>query len=380
MVFFERIRLKNWRNFESADVQLARRVFVVGQNASGKSNFLDAFRFLHDLVVPGGGFLKAVEDRGGVKAIRWFGARRDPNVLIEVDVSTDGKERWRYRIKFGLQQSTGKPVVKEECIWRREGEEWESVLERRLGRGEEAGLFEQTYVEQRAVSANFKSLVDAFASVSYVHLAPQIIREPAIRRYVPSLEWLGADWLKKVMSTNRRTTRARFRRIKDALRSVTGLQVEEIDAEMAEEGPILRVRCSNWRSYGLLQDERILSDGSIRLIVLLWSLLEKGGPLLWEEPEESLHPAVVRQLPPLFAQVQREGGRQVILTTHSPDLLHDEGISGDEIILLQPQGDKTEAIEATKKAAVRELLRRGIPPGEVVLDVVAPKERLLFDL
>ena len=107
MPFFERIMLKNWRNFESADVQLAKRVFVVGQNASGKSNFLDAFRFLRDLVVPGGGFLKAVEDRGGVKTIRWFGARRDPNVLIEVDVSTDGEGQWRYKIKFGLQQGTG---------------------------------------------------------------------------------------------------------------------------------------------------------------------------------------------------------------------------------------------------------------------------------
>ncbi|TEU15991.1 MAG: chromosome segregation protein SMC, partial [Anaerolineales bacterium] len=52
---FSRIKLENWRNFQEADVPLQNRVFLVGANASGKSNFLDAFRFLRDIVMPGGG-------------------------------------------------------------------------------------------------------------------------------------------------------------------------------------------------------------------------------------------------------------------------------------------------------------------------------------
>jgi predicted ATPase len=43
-----RIILKNWFNFQLVDVQLVKRVFCIGANASGKSNFLDAFRFLHN--------------------------------------------------------------------------------------------------------------------------------------------------------------------------------------------------------------------------------------------------------------------------------------------------------------------------------------------
>jgi predicted ATPase len=43
---FSRVHLENWRNFGAADVDLAQRVFVVGPNAAGKSNFLDVFRFL----------------------------------------------------------------------------------------------------------------------------------------------------------------------------------------------------------------------------------------------------------------------------------------------------------------------------------------------
>ena len=50
-----KIVLKNWRNFRSAEVELGERVFLVGPNASGKSNFLDAIRFLRDVAKAGGG-------------------------------------------------------------------------------------------------------------------------------------------------------------------------------------------------------------------------------------------------------------------------------------------------------------------------------------
>ena len=62
---FTRLKLENWRNFLTVDVQLQRRVFLVGPNASGKSNVLDALRFLRDIADPqGGGFLAAVTKRG----------------------------------------------------------------------------------------------------------------------------------------------------------------------------------------------------------------------------------------------------------------------------------------------------------------------------
>ncbi|MBM3460014.1 MAG: chromosome segregation protein SMC, partial [Armatimonadetes bacterium] len=61
---FTRIELQNWRNFTRVGVDLPRRAFLVGPNASGKTNFLDAFRFLQGLVAVGGGFQDAVARRG----------------------------------------------------------------------------------------------------------------------------------------------------------------------------------------------------------------------------------------------------------------------------------------------------------------------------
>src|SRR3990172_7203868 len=50
---FSSLRLQNWKNFVRIEVDLQNRVFLVGPNAAGKSNFLDVFRFLRDLASPG---------------------------------------------------------------------------------------------------------------------------------------------------------------------------------------------------------------------------------------------------------------------------------------------------------------------------------------
>ena len=71
-----RLQLENWRNFTHVDVRLQQRVFAAGPNASGKSNLLDAFRFLKEVTTRGGGLEKAVSDRGGVSKIRCLAARR----------------------------------------------------------------------------------------------------------------------------------------------------------------------------------------------------------------------------------------------------------------------------------------------------------------
>lgn len=86
-----RLRLKNWRNFQTLDVPLREITYLLGPNASGKSNLLDAFRFLRDISKSkGGGLQTAVADRGGISKLRCLHARRDPEVKIEVEISNTG--------------------------------------------------------------------------------------------------------------------------------------------------------------------------------------------------------------------------------------------------------------------------------------------------
>jgi hypothetical protein len=105
---------------------------------------------------------------------------------------------------------------------------------------------------------------------------------------------------------------------------------------------------------------------------LLWVALEGGGPLLLEEPELSLHPEIVRYLPQMFARTQRRTGRQVLLSTHSTDLLAEEGIGVDEVLLLQPSPEGTTVRPAGELADIQALLSGGISLGEAVIPKTKP--------
>ena len=116
------VAVKNWRNFRSAEIDLQERQFLVGPNASGKSNFLDVFRFLRDIAKPeGGGLQKAVKDRGGVSKIRSLAARRDPEIGIEVHLADAAGEPPAWRYALGLRQETRghrQPYVTHERVWK----------------------------------------------------------------------------------------------------------------------------------------------------------------------------------------------------------------------------------------------------------------------
>jgi len=116
------------------------------------------------------------------------------------------------------------------------------------------------------------------------------------------------------------------------------------------------------------------SDGTLRLLGLLWATLDRAGPLLLEEPELSLHPAVVVFIPQLFARVQGRLGRQILMSTHSTDLLSDTGIGLDEVLLLQPRTGGTEVAPASTLRDARVLLEEGLPLSDAVMPHTRPEK------
>jgi predicted ATPase len=87
MPYISRLKLTNWRNFRSVDFPMQPRMFLVGPNASGKSNVLDALRFLKDLCTTGGGLQPAVQGRrGGLSKIRSLFAHGPSEVAVGCEV------------------------------------------------------------------------------------------------------------------------------------------------------------------------------------------------------------------------------------------------------------------------------------------------------
>ena len=365
-----KLHLRNWKNFLDVEVAIEDRVFLVGPNASGKSNFLDVFRFLRDLASTGGGFQDAVRRRHGVSAIRCLAARRYSNVEVHVELQDSREEaQWKYEIVFS-QDNRQRPVLRKERVMRDN-----IIIVDRPEKDDEQDptRLRQTYLEQVNVNRPFRELIEFFTSIRYLHIVPQLVRDPD--RSVGRLnDPFGGDFLEQVTKTPERTRNARFRRIQNALRFAVP-QLEEIDLWRDDRGtPHLRGKYQHWRPQGAWQTEEQFSDGTLRLMGLLWATMEKKGPLLLEEPELSLHPEVVRKLPQMLTRVQRKTGRQIFLSTHSPDLLQDEGIGLDETLLIIP---KTEGVNVTAASSFQEfhdLLEGGLSLAEVVIPKTQPEQ------
>ena len=371
------IRLENWKNFRKVDVDLSSRVFLVGPNASGKSNFLDVFRFLRDLASDG--FQKAVKERrGGVSKIRCLAARRYPDILINVSI-TEKDKKWTYELVFS-QDNNRRPIVKEEKVLHNE----ETVLSRpnKEDESDEARKY-QTHLEQIIANKEFRELVNFFKTVSYRHLVPQIIRNPQDYQMTRiEQDPFGRDFLERLSATTERTRKSRLIKIVQAL-NVAVPQLDNLEMEKDDRGiPHLLGKYNHWRADGAKQREDQFSDGTLRLVGLLWSLLEGDGPLLLEEPELSLHSGIVKRLAPMIHRMQKKksGTRQVILSTHSSELLSDRGIGGEEVLLLIPSREGTEVKVASTIEEIKVLLDSGMTIAEVAIPKTEPKNLQTLDL
>ena len=367
MLRFRNLRLRNWKNFEAVDVELRDRMFLVGPNASGKSNLLDAFRFLRDLASVGGGFAEAVARRDGVSTIRCLAARRYSDIEIDVELEDSDGQSWQYQLGF-KQTKQRRPVVVVERVVR----DGCAILDRPDDEDKaDAARLTQTHLEQVNVNREFRALASFFASVRYLHIVPQLVREPD-RSVGRSNDPYGGDFLEQVASSREPTRKARLRRIQTALR-VAVPQLEKIELTRDVRGtPHLRARYQHWRPHGAWQSEGQLSDGTLRLMGVLWVVMDGKGPLLLEEPELSLHPDIVRVLPQMLARVQRRTKRQIFLSTHSPDLLADSGIGVDETLLFAPKKEGTEVVPTSSFSDAKQLLAAGLSLAEVVIPKTRP--------
>ncbi len=376
-MLISRLRLKNWRNFRHVDVNLRERAFVIGANASGKSNLLDVFRFLRDVAKPkGGGLQRAVETRGGLTKLRCLLARRDPEVSIDVELSDrpDGPPTWRYLLAIRSEGKGNQRVV----VGQEQVEDLrisKLVLDRPADadRTDRERLTE-TSLEQVNANKDFREIAQFFGAVTYLHLVPQLLKFPELGTSGQiDGDPFGQSFLERVAKTIERTRVARLKIIEKALRAcVPNMRQLRFQPDPVTGNPHLEALYEHWRPDAGWQREDQFSDGTLRLLGLVWSLLEGNSLLLLEEPELSLDESIIREIPALLWQVQRLARyrRQVFITTHSKALLEHQSIDPREVIRLEPSPQGTKAMQASEEDiklvaagyTVAEAMAKGAPP------------------
>lgn len=235
-------------------------------------------------------------------------------------------------------------------------------------------------MEQIQTNAEFRAIPEFFSETLYLHLVPQLLKYgDRIGGQRLENDPFGQGFLEDVAKTNARSRDSRLRKIEKALAmAVPQFKQLRFVQDTINGHPHLEALYSHHRPNAGWQREEHFSDGTLRLLGLLWSLLEGNSLLLLEEPELSLNDGIVKQIPLMLQRVQRDSKRrrQIIISTHSEALLSNPGIDGRGILILEAgaEGSRVRAITGDEAAA----LRAGLTAAEVILPQTRPQtvERL----
>jgi len=318
-----KVELEHFKNIGSQSVALGPLRVLVGRNGAGKSNFVDALRFLRDCIVYG--LDSAVMQRGGIKSVRQWAPRRP---YAAVGIAVEGRSeaaRWRYRMEIGGRDE--EHHVRRETFMAGDADaELPSVVydvEAGEWRTQPPGLApdlgDRTLVLPLvAGQPAFSEAVHALWNMDFYSIYPNVLAEPQRPFDTSRLEEGGlnlASVLRRLQRDAPRALREISTDLSGIVENVAGVRTRRVGGRLVIEFRHPGPREPHWLEAAQQ------SDGTLRALGLLVALHQVPAPTLIavEEPELNLHPGAMGRLCDSFSEASRT--TQILLTTHSPDLI-----------------------------------------------------------
>jgi predicted ATPase len=368
--FVTRVSLKNYKSIADCDVSLRPLTFLVGPNGAGKSNFLDALRFVTDALRTS--LDHALRGRGGIKEVRRRSGGHPTHFSLRLEFQLGAGVKGHYGFRIGAQVRGGFEVQEEECEIRTaanmEGPSRTAYFKVRNGKvTTSASIFppaaaDRLYLVNASGLPEFVDIYNAFSHMGFYSLNPALIRDLQPPEAGDLLDREGSN-LASVLGRLGTYDKEAKRRIEEYLAKVVpgvyGVDVKVIGPrETLEFRQQVAGSADPWRFLAAN-----MSDGTLRALGILVALFQasNGGrrrvPLVGiEEPEVALHPAATGVL--LDSLRDASGKTQVLVTSHSPDLLDDEDLETDSILAVISKSGVTEIgpLDETGKSALRDRL------------------------
>ena len=375
--FIRRVVLRSYKSIAKCDIRLQPLTYLVGQNGAGKSNFLDALHFVRDSLA--GSLDNALSERGGLDEVRRRSSGHPNHIGIRLEFRLrDGREGW-YAFSIGALASGGYEVQNEDCVITGIGKgPFFRIVKGQVRDTSEATFPSVTSDRLALVAASgftaFRPVFDALTAMGFYNLNPKMMRELQKPQDGRLLKPVGEN-IASVISHLKRVAPDRLTAIREYLVSVVptvqGLERKAIGPmETLEFRQDVAGAKYPWRF--LAQN---MSDGTLRALGVITALLQSNvdySPTLIgiEEPETALHPAASAALREVL--VQAAAHTQVLVISHSPDLLDDPSIDADSILSVVSEGGETKM--APLDTASRTVLRDHLfSAGELLrMDQLAP--------
>ena len=364
--FLTRVRLRDYRSIARCDVALEPLTILVGPNGAGKSNFLDALRFttegLRDSLE------HALRERGGFFEVCRKDPAHDVQFGVRLDFLLEGQPGHFAFAIHGNPNDGAFVVSNETCAWK--GSHYEvriGDLVHRPAVVSPPASSDRLYLGNAAGLPAFRPVFDALSTMGFYNPSPASLREPHARESGELLDRDGGNLASVLARLDQTNPLAKQRideymaRVVPGIEGVTIVRIGRVDTVEFRQRIAGAPQAWSFPASNM-------SDGTLRALAVLTALFQFGerrtARLVGiEEPETALHPAALG----LLMDGLREGvrDRQVVITTHSPDLLDSDAIASEQLLSVIAVGGRTiiGAVDAASRDALRDSLYR---PGELL--------------
>lgn len=383
--FLTRVVLKNYKSIAACDVRPRPLTFLVGPNGAGKSNFLDALRFVADALRTS--LDHALRERGGIKEVRRRSGGHPTHFGVRLEFTLDSGASGYYAFRIGARPQGGYEVQQEECVIHGPGplggSDSFSIHDGQIHTTAPvapATSADRLYLVVASGLGEFRPVYEALSHMGFYNLNPDRIRELQSPEPGEVLARDGSN-LASVLGRLKEHPVAKQRiegYLSKVVPGVRGVEVKGMGPkDTLEFRQTVAGSADPWRFLA-----SNMSDGTLRtlgILVALFQAARSEGPRVplvgIEEPEVALHPAAAGILLDSLREASREV--QVIVTSHSPDLLDDEDLDTESIFAVISEGGTTKI--APVDEATRSSLRDGLyTAGELLrMNQLAPDQKQL---
>ncbi len=377
------IQFTDFKSITNKNVSLGNLNVFVGANATGKSNFVDGFKFIQD--AKNEGIPVAISKRFGWTNTlrRGVGKKRSISFMISYDFSDrtikfriSNREYRLIRANYYIEITYGNGryhVLSEkyESISNFEGKEYREYFDRTGDRVKYRSLLTKTLATSFEIpiqireklflaggfflvtASIFDNIIDLWRfydlDANMARMSCSDTGEDVLASNACNLS-LILDRISK--SKNQSTIR-----LYDRVLRIMSILVPQFDKWKTQRQFDNSINFSIYEK-GIEKPliPGMISDGTIRLLSLLLALLYRTehGPLICiDEPERYLHPQILKEIVNIMREVSKK--TQLIITTHSPELV--KHLSPNELFMIDKIGNITEIVNAKSKNMVDEFLK-----------------------
>lgn len=363
------VQIRNYKSIAQLSVNLELFTVFVGPNGSGKSNFIDALAFVKDCL------FKSIElafsDRGRIDAVRRRSIGHPTHIGIRLILDLKDSLTADYAFEIAAEPKKEFRVARERCVVKnffREETRFDvkdGVFVREIPgikprlSSDRLALFAASAVDE------FRPVYDFLTSMRFYSILPVKLRElqePDSGDYLKRDGSNAASVLKRLREEPQGNER--YNRICRLLsRVVEGISKVESRAMGQKETIQFKQHVGSKDPWTF--DAINMSDGTLRVLGLLLAVYQLGrhSMVAIEEPEATVHPAVTELVVEVLMDASNE--RQVLLTTHSPDILDYKNLRDNQIRVVTMSKNRT--IITRLSQAGRDAIRQHLyTPGELM--------------